>query len=318
MELFDFLHDLLPKCDWFQNLTEHNTFDLSEQDIIDSVQSASNFFNLGAPQNIREGWATGVLTDLPFTEKDDVIIFNRQQLSDMGINDKESFTLVMSHEGAHRALQNLDEGFNFHQEELCCDYLAGVQAGLNDMDTSKMEASLQNTAKSTTHPAGNLRVSAIEMGVEYGHSYHEEHNAAPTLTECIENFKQSVIHQQINLRPENIEAYFAADIDWIDHKIDKIESKEEIDRYSEQELNHCKDLKEWTNKQISFGARFNDKGYYENLAKKASEEADYYAKEAQRAFNRGDIKTGNEHLRTSEKYAHEAKDYLKCASECTQ
>lgn len=204
MEFLDFLHDMLPDS-WFDDAQNH--FGLSDTEIAQSVQEASNFFNMDLPMVIQEGWTTGVMNGLPMTESDDILIFNREQMQDMGITDKEGFDLVMTHEGAHRALQGKYTGFSDHQEELCCDYMAGVRAGLNGMDGGKLEASLAGSEASDTHPDGLSRVQAIEAGVAFAYDYMEAHNGTPpSFSDCLEHFEQSDICKNaaslVNLRPE--------------------------------------------------------------------------------------------------------------------
>lgn len=206
--LFDFIYDHLPDS-WFDHF--HNVWGegLTDEMVLQSVQEASDFFNMNAPMDVHEDWTTGVMTGMAMTENDDILVFNRSQMEQMGITDKEGFDLVMTHEGAHRALQGLNTGFDSHQEELCCDYMAGVRAGLNGMDEGKMAASLENTIESETHPDGAARVQAIEAGVAFAHEYMEAHNGTPpTFSDCLEHFEQKYdIAQnnsnQINLRPEN-------------------------------------------------------------------------------------------------------------------
>lgn len=204
----DFLHDHLPDS-WFDNFHQIWGDSLTDEMVLQSVQEASDFFNMNAPMDVHEDWTTGVMTGIPFTENDDILVFNRQQMLDMGITDKEGFDLVMTHEGAHRALQGINTGFDSHQEELCCDYLAGVRAGLNGLDEGKMEASLSGTIESETHPDGAARVAAIEAGVSFAHDYMEAHNGTPpTFSECLEHFEQQYDISQndtngnVNLRPE--------------------------------------------------------------------------------------------------------------------
>lgn len=232
-----FLHDLLPNS-WFEDAHQHFGTELTDDMIAQSVQEASSFFNMNAPMNVHEDWTTGVMTGMTFTENDDILVFNRQQMLDMGITDKEGFDLVMTHEGAHRKLQGMDTGFSAHQEELCCDYMAGVRAGLNGMDEGKMEASLGGTTESATHPDGAIRVAAIEAGVTFAHDYMETHNGTPpSFSDCLEHFSKTDVYTstfpqepgQINLRPEHaiadtsdlhpqvqreIKGYTQADVDW--------------------------------------------------------------------------------------------------------
>ena len=171
--------------DWVDSWSSHSGF--SNDVIVGSVHDASNFFHIDDPMQIREGWTTGVYPNNPFTDADDVLMVNRDQLQNMGLTEKDGLDLVMTHECAHRALQNrFDLGFNSHQEELCCDFMAGVRAGLNGIDVTQMKESLADSMASETHPAGELRVDAIEAGVEFAQSYLEDHGVPPTFEECVE------------------------------------------------------------------------------------------------------------------------------------
>lgn len=251
-----FLHEHLPSS-WFEDAHQHFGSDLTDDMIVQSVQEASEFFNLNAPMNIHEDWTTGVMTGMTFTENDDILVFNRQQMHDMGITDKEGFDLVMTHEGAHRKLQGIDTGFNAHQEELCCDYMAGVRAGLNGMEEGKLEASLAETTGSSTHPDGAIRVDAIEEGVAFAHDYMESHHGTPpTFSECLEHFGQTDVYAStlphepghINLRPEHalvdleslhpqvqhdIKGYSQSDVEWYEHQA-RISSDSEQEHWLEK------------------------------------------------------------------------------------
>lgn len=234
----DFLHDHLPDS-WFDSFHKAWGDSLSDEMVLQSVQEASDFFNMNAPMDVHEDWTTGVMTGIPFTENDDILVFNRQQMLDMGITDKEGFDLVMTHEGAHRALQGLNTGFDSHQEELCCDYMAGVRAGLNGMDEGKMAASLSGTAESESHPDGVARVAAIEAGVSFAHEYMETHNGTPpSFSECLDHFNQTDVYAStvtpqepghVNLRPDvafaddlhghsEMKGYTQSDVDWYEHQ----------------------------------------------------------------------------------------------------
>lgn len=255
LDMFDFSNDQI--LDSWTDVF-HNTWgdSLSDEMVIQSVQEASDFFNLDIPMNVHEDWTTGVMTGLPFTEDDDVLVFNRQQMLDMGITDKEGFDLVMTHEGAHRALQGMNTGFNSHQEELCCDYMAGVRAGLNGMDEGKMEASLHGTIESESHPDGAARVAAIEAGVSFAHDYMEAHNGTPpTFSDCLDHFNQTDVYAstitlqesgQINLRPDvaftdndsmtaerELKSYSQHDVDWYEHQA-RISSGTEQEHWLEE------------------------------------------------------------------------------------
>ena len=191
---------------------EQYGFNLTDEQIVHSVQEASDFFNMDSPAVIRDGWTTGVCTHLSFTESDDVLFINKHQMEAMGITGAEAFDLVMTHEGAHRALQGMDTGYTDHQEELCCDYMAGVRAALNDMPQEAidvMKASLGSTAASETHPAGSQRVDSIDDGYKFTIGYMEQHGCAPSFSDCLKDFnsvhgigEETGVKGLVTLRPE--------------------------------------------------------------------------------------------------------------------
>lgn len=196
---------------WFDDICQMYGESLSNEMISKSVEETCDFFNIEDPEIVSEGWTTGVYPNNDFTLQDDVLIFNREQLMSMGITEQQGLDLVMTHEGAHRALQGIDTGFDSHQEELCCDFMAGVRAGLNGIDVSQMENSLIFIPESDTHPAGFDRVNFIEEGVRFAQEYYAEYNMAPTFSECLDYFKGEAeltdfAHDgQITLRPEIME-----------------------------------------------------------------------------------------------------------------
>jgi hypothetical protein len=76
----------------------HNSygFNLSENEIAESVQKASDFFHLNSPKDIREDWTTGVILGMKQKGNDDVLYFNREQMKEMCITDREGFDLLCS------------------------------------------------------------------------------------------------------------------------------------------------------------------------------------------------------------------------------
>ena len=120
-------------------------------------------------------------------------------MKEMGITDREGFDLVMTHEGAHRALQFMEGRYNSQQEELCCDFMAGVRAGLNGMDEGKIIRSLEDTLESDSHPDGLLRAEAISSGAQYAKEYMAINNEAPSFSECLERFDKKLDEMSGNL-----------------------------------------------------------------------------------------------------------------------
>ena len=211
-----------------ESFLHHYSGSLTLDDVNASIQSASDFFNMESPMIVSEGWTTGVFNRNLTTVNDDVLIFNPDQLQSMGITEKEGLDLVMTHENTHRALQGMETGFSEHQEELCCDYMSGVRAGLNSMNTEQMVNSLASTPETITHPAGELRVEAIQEGQEFASKFLAENGHAPTFDDCLEHFKSSDTFSHtadpLALVPntgssnEDFHGYTQADVEWYEHQ----------------------------------------------------------------------------------------------------
>ncbi len=211
-----------------ESFLHHYSGSLTLEDVNASIQSASDFFNMESPMIVSEGWTTGVFNRNLMTVNDDVLIFNPDQLQSMGITEKEGLDLVMTHENTHRALQGVNNGFSEHQEELCCDYMAGVRAGLNSMNTEQMVNSLAEMPETITHPSGELRVEAIQEGQEFASNFLAEHGHAPTFNDCLEHFKASGAYSQtadplalvpnIGNKNEEFHGYTQADVEWYEHQ----------------------------------------------------------------------------------------------------
>lgn len=248
IDFLDFLNNLVLNVDdgnagtsamdvMHEYAQQHLGFDLKPDEIVQSVEEASAFFNIDMPAEIHYGQMTGVCNHMADTMADDVLYICPNQMTAMHITAQDAFDLVMTHEGAHRALQGIDTHFNDHQEELCCDMLAGVRAGLNPEDLSMdaieaMKASLADTIASDTHPAGADRVEIIDKGVEFAQAYYAEHHCAPSLYECIDHFNElqglqgadavNDIHGLVTLRPDDapeaVKAYSRDEINSRMHK----------------------------------------------------------------------------------------------------
>ena len=324
--LFDFLnvgflHDLLPSS-WFDDAHQHFGAGLTDEMIVQSVQEASAFFNMNAPMNIHEDWTTGVMTGMSFTENDDILVFNRQQMLDMGITDKEGFDLVMTHEGAHRKLQGLDTGFTSHQEELCCDYMAGVRAGLNGMAEGKLEASLSGTAESSSHPDGAVRVEAIEAGVAFAHDYMNTHNGVPpTFSDCLDHFNQTEVYAStlpqesghINLRPEH--AFMSEAHGMPDTGIDESHHGQ----YGNATGDYMDDSHTINGEHGELKPLFVDNRATQlHWAQEAKENAEWHEKRANDCIARGDLSGAKDHAARAASYRKQEHDCIAASKKCTK
>ena len=160
-------------------------FIISDADITTAVSNACSFFGLPeVPIVNSEGvcvWSNDVHTTF-----DDILGVNREQLYDMGMISDDSLKLAYTHECAHRALQGYDN-YEGTQEELVCDYFAGIHAGLNNIDADQFEEALSKTTGSETHPNGALRVEAIEYGKQIASDIKTQ-GIEPTFEYCLDRF----------------------------------------------------------------------------------------------------------------------------------
>lgn len=143
------------------------------QDADDAIRSACDFFNIPMPSKIYD------VTDAPNGKtmflnhdvesyEDDVLCLNMNQLAQMNIKGKEAFSLIMTHECAHRVLQNTKlPGVNngAWEHELAADFMMGCRAGFYNIDESQIVDSLMLTCGSRKHPEGELRVLCIRCGM---------------------------------------------------------------------------------------------------------------------------------------------------------
>lgn len=145
---------------------------MSETDIYDGIKSACEFFNIPMPRmiqdlsNVQNGQTMFMNWDRG-SYYDDVLCFNMNQLIEMKVDCKSAFSLVMTHECAHRVLQNtIFPGINngAWENELAADFLMGCRAGLWQMDDAKVCLGLAMTNGSASHPEGCIRVLFIRRG----------------------------------------------------------------------------------------------------------------------------------------------------------
>lgn len=164
------------------------TNEMIQQSVIDSC----DFFHLEEPSFMMEADTTGVYTNLSFLQMDDVLVYNPNQLWELGITGKDNLDLVITYDGTHRMLQGMDTGYDSHQEELCCDFMSGVRAGLNEMDVDSLKYSLSGLEETETHPAGELRAEVVQQGLEFANEYMDTYHIPPTFTECLDGFNESI------------------------------------------------------------------------------------------------------------------------------
>lgn len=182
-------------------------FGLTPQDIEEAISSACDFFDIPMPNEVYDltyvqDGETMFLNYDPESYEDDVLCFNLHQLRDLNVDTKEAFSLIMTHECAHRVLQDtrfpgINDGAWEH--ELAADFLMGCRAGLWDMDDSRVRVGLLLTGSSPTHPDGALRALFIRHGMYIAREM-QYHGIPLTL--------QNLLNEFMKFRKENLQMIY--------------------------------------------------------------------------------------------------------------
>ena len=190
--------------DFLQMSRRFQKFGLTPNDVEEAIKSACDFFHLPMPRiiqdqtNVHNGQTMFVNVN-PGSYEDDVLCLNIQQLVDMKVDSKDAFSLIMTHECAHRVLQNTQfPGINngIWEHELAADFLMGCRAGLWNMDDSKIRVGLFLANGSPTHPEGALR--ALFVGHGMGKAIEMRDNSIPLSI-------QNLLNEFMAYRQENLE-----------------------------------------------------------------------------------------------------------------
>ena len=166
-----------PTMDGFLRQAEEHfrdLFQLNIAEITDAIQSACKFFELSYPYMVLDvsrqpQGGTMVYNMDPTTDADDILYYDLNQLTAIGITNKDSFSLIMTHECAHRYFQECDfPGLNNGQweRELACDYFMGARGAIEDLRILAVANGIGSTPGADTHPDGDLRKRAIMAGYQ--------------------------------------------------------------------------------------------------------------------------------------------------------
>ncbi len=319
---------------WNDGLSGMYESSLSPDMIEDSVARACDFFHIDQPAEIESGDMTAVGLGDSGSYQDDILFYNRAQLEDMGITSQDGLDLVMTHEGTHRVLQDMDTGFNSYQEELCCDYMAGVRAGLNGMDVSELEHSLIDLPQGLEHPVGLLRVDAIEQGMAFAQNYLATHDVAPSFDDCLEDFKGDYMHDVASLAELKNEVYACECTMEHYHRLMEREPENEIamqdyeDSKSKYELavnEYEAKLSSYNNSDLSqetdhssVKGFVDSKSYHISKADEAKRWEEWHRKRGDDAMARGDLSGAKDHYKIADSYHKIMKDELDITKKCTK
>ena len=163
---------------------------LSTGMIEDSIAKMNDFFSMGASSLIESDNMMTVGVDDLNINSDDHLFSSRTELESLGITGQDALELIMTYAGTLSSLQDIDTGLNNYQQELCCDFMAGIRAGLNDIDMSQVERYLTSDDY-TVDNNGKSHFDAIAEGINFAHDYMDSHHDSPKFMDCFEQFKES-------------------------------------------------------------------------------------------------------------------------------
>ncbi|MFR3329817.1 MAG: hypothetical protein ACLTSL_06610 [Odoribacter splanchnicus] len=250
----------------------NNDFLLPDEMVSDAIHRACDFFNLPDAPFIGDT-SVCVWTKDTDTAFDDVFGFSRQQMMEMGISGEDALTLVYTHECAHRALQDNDT-LTGKEQELACDFFAGIHAGVEDIDVRPLMNALGNTVESDSHPSGEIRVAVIDFGKKTVEEMQEQ-GTPLTFENCMERFEDFLCEHNL--------------------------SGSLVASASSHNLTHGED--------ISFGSGWSADEYAEK-AKNCYKEADYYEQKAVRCEDPDDIR---HNLNEAKKWRERGDEYMQKA-----
>lgn len=214
----DFIETLSDKqFPTFATFKYYRKYGLSLGDCVQGVQSACRFFGIPCPANIEDFTnkpvgGTMFINQNSKSYADDIIGFDLEELKTLSVNSKDAFTLIMTHECAHRLLQNtVLSGLNQGQweEELCCDFFIGVRAIVEHVSIEALKNvcnGLSHSGGAVTHPTGRLRCAAIKWGCEVGNALIQNKQTCP-MPELLGLFEKWRLYNASIIREEQTPFY---------------------------------------------------------------------------------------------------------------
>lgn len=135
----------------------------------------------------------------------------------------------------HRTLQGAYN--DSWEEELACDFFAGVHAGTKGIDLNEFEAALGSTSGGDTHPNGALRANFIEFGQHIAKEMSGR-GIEPTYDNCLKRLNEYIeekgeliaeyrdkfssipsnVHSDKNNSMANAKFATKADLEWYEHQ----------------------------------------------------------------------------------------------------
>lgn len=183
--------------------------DFCAEEIDGFVHDTAMFFDVTLPQ-VYDDCET-LAKEISRSGSDYDIYYNERLLRDAGINNKDAFKLMLTHEVCHHVFRNVVFGLIENERwthELICDYMAAVRAVMNGFATGKYLYTIRESKGSRSHPPGWIRKPAFVQGWKSVESLLNE-NVKFNVHHLIGNFKEFVMYNKdvIDNEWRNIDAH---------------------------------------------------------------------------------------------------------------
>lgn len=169
---------------------------LATDEIMEFVQGTARFFDMPLPQ-VYDGCETFAKA-VSRSMADYDICYNEKLLDGIGINNRDAFKLLMTHEVSHHVFRNVVFGSLANERwthELVCDYMAGVRSVMCSFATGKYKYAIGASKPSLTHPPGLYRKKAFLHGCK---AVEELRKSCGGLqhTDVLDGFKEFIIQSR--------------------------------------------------------------------------------------------------------------------------
>ena len=192
-------------------------FNLTHKEVMEAIRSACDFFRIPYPELVYDltnskGGRTMFVNNNSDDMENDILCYNMDQLIGLNVNSKDSFSLIMTHECAHRVFQKVKlpgVANGIWEHELLADFFMGIRAGLWSIDFGLPMIGLFLTQGSPTHPEGMLRGMFIRHGKYLAQRMLME--GAPKTLEYIFNkfleYREEMMEEIVNYQSKYYDVY---------------------------------------------------------------------------------------------------------------
>lgn len=155
--------------DFIEKYMRQRLAGISREDILKLVHDTCLFFGQDDSCRVYDVSHTPLTTQMRSSlneeEVKDELYYNLEELIRMGVTTVDAFTLVLTHEFAHRYFKHkvfYGRNHGAWEMELACDFFAGVRSEIDGIHTTGMRWSLGKTVGTRSHPPGFLRLEFIQ------------------------------------------------------------------------------------------------------------------------------------------------------------